>query len=147
MSDKINITFSMAEFNKAINGLEKESKKILDQVDDEIGAGLEEIALKAKSYAPIDIEGTPISQSISVQKNRPLSYTLWAKNPYSAYYEFGTGNYAKSYVPSLPSEWQKIAKEYYINGKGTIPRTSFFYPSITEGIPKIIKRINTIFKK
>ena len=146
MADRFFIDMSMSQFNKAINAIEKQLNDKIVKVDNEIAAGSEEIMLNAKRKAPIDITGTPIAQGMYVKKNRPLSYSLISKNPYSAYYEFGTGRYAENYVPTLPDDWQKLARSYYVDGSGTIPRHTFFYTSIFEGLPKLINNIKNILK-
>lgn len=47
----------------------------------------------------------------------------------TAYYEFGTGNWAAALVPGLPDDWQQMAKKYFINGKGTLPAQPYLYPA------------------
>lgn len=135
---------SMRDFNKFITQIKKDLGDKLIEIDAEIGASVEEMATKAKTLAPSDIEGFPISQGINVKKNKPLSYTLYSNNPYSAYFEFGTGKYAATYVPNLDEEWQVLARQYFINGKGTIPDRPFLYPSIKSVFPKMVKNINSI---
>ena len=64
----------------------------------------------------------------------------------AAYLEFGTGSSAAVYVPSLPVEWQQIARTYYINGKGTILAQPFLLPSYFEKAPNLNKKIRAILK-
>ena len=135
---------SMRDFNKFMTDLKKTIDKKLDAVDAELGASVEEMATKAKTLATTDIQGISIAQGISVQKNAKLSYTLSSSNPYSAYFEFGTGKYAATYVPNLDEEWQVLARKYFIDGKGTIPDRAFLYPSVKAVFPKMVKRINNI---
>lgn len=47
----------------------------------------------------------------------------------AAYIEFGCGLSAAAYVPTLPENWQKIARSFYINGEGRIQATPYFYPA------------------
>lgn len=47
----------------------------------------------------------------------------------TAWYEFGTGNYAAALVPGMPEDWQRMAKKYFINGKGTLPAQPYLYPA------------------
>lgn len=135
---------SLRDFNKVINQIKKDLGDKLVEIDAEIGAGVEEMATKAKTLAPLDVEKFSISQGINVTKNAPLSYTLNSNNPYSAYFEFGTGKYAAAYVPNLDEEWQVLARKYFINGKGTIPERAFMYPSVKAVFPKMVKNINNI---
>jgi hypothetical protein len=135
---------SISSFNKFITNLKQTINEKLDEVDAEIGASVEEMATKAKGLATTDVQGVSIAQGIKVQKNEKLSYTLKSTNPYSAYFEFGTGKYAATYVPNLDEEWQVLAREYFKNGKGTIPDRPFLYPSVKAVFPKMVKRINNI---
>jgi len=135
---------SMSSFNKFITDFKKTLDNKIEKIDAEIGASVEEMATQAKTLATTDIEGVGISQGISTKKNDTLSYSLISNNPYSAYFEFGTGKYAATYVPNLDEEWQVLAREYFINGKGTIPDRPFLYPSVKSVFPKMVKRINNI---
>lgn len=47
----------------------------------------------------------------------------------AVYLEFGTGASAAGYVPTLPKEFQEIARTYFINGKGTLIKKPFLLPA------------------
>lgn len=135
---------SLNDFNKFINQIKKGLGDKLEKVDAELGASVEEMATKAKTLAPSDVEGFSISQGINVKKIQPLAYSLNSNNQYSAYFEFGTGKYAATYVPNLDEEWQVLARKYFINGKGTIPDRPFLYPSVKSVFPRMVKNINRV---
>lgn len=59
----------------------------------------------------------------------------------AAYIEFGTGISAAYYVPMLEPEFQKIAKSFYINGKGTIMAHPFLIPAYMKYREIFIKEI------
>lgn len=135
---------SLSDFNKFINQIKKDLGDKLVEIDAEMGASVEEMATKAKTLAPVDVDDFPISQGINVKKDKELNYTLSSDNQYSAYFEFGTGKYAATYVPNLDEEWQVLARKYFVNGKGTIPDSPFMYPSVKSVFPKMVKNINKI---
>lgn len=135
---------SLNDFNKFINQIKRGLGDKLEKVDAELGANVEEMATKAKSLAPSDVEGFSIGQQIGVKKVQTLSYILYSNNPYSAYFEFGTGKYAATYVRNLDEEWQVLARKYFINGKGTIPDRPFLYPSVKSVFPRMVKNINRV---
>lgn len=135
---------NITEFNSFINKIKNDLGDKVKEVDAEIGASCEEIATGAKRRASLDVVGNPIAQRIYVSKMGDLSYTINSDNPYSAYFEFGTGKYAAAYLPLIDDEWRELARKYYINGKGTIPERSFMYPSFKEVFPKMINRIKNI---
>jgi hypothetical protein len=135
---------NISQFNSFIDKIKDDLKEKVVEVDAEIGASCEEIATGAKRRATLDVVGNPIAQRIYVNKAADLSYTINSDNPYSAYFEFGTGKYAAAYLPLIDDEWRELARKYYINGKGTIPERKFMYPSFKEVFPKMINRIKNI---
>jgi len=128
--------------NKAISDIKKAAEAALEKADEALEQGIKDIVAQSKSYAPDDIKGNPIANGISYSKNGLLDYTYVSQNPYSAYFEFGTGRYAREYLPKLENEWQELASKYIVNRKGTIPEISFIYPSIKKELPNIIDNIN-----
>jgi len=63
---------------------------------------------------------------------------------FAAYVEFGTGDSAAQYVPTLPSEWQQVARRYYINGKGRLIKKPFLLPAFFEYSAKLPEAIRKI---
>ena len=127
------------------------------EVDREMAASTEQMATTAKSLFP---GGNPaikgetqkyaeIRASIRAEKNRPFTYSLVAGkggDDMPAYIEFGTGRYFPKY-PGKEKEWQKLAKEYYKNGKGWMYPSPYFYPSVTGGLVSLVNNIKQIFKR
>jgi len=60
---------------------------------------------------------------------------------YAAYIEFGTGIFAASYVPTLPPEWQKLAMQHFVSGKGRGRQHPFLFPAIEINIEKLKERL------
>ena len=127
------------------------------EVDREMGASTEQMATTAKSIFPggnPSIEGqtqryADIRSKIKAEKNRPFAYTLVAGDSgdnMPAYIEFGTGRYFPQY-PGKEKEWQALAKEYYVNGRGWMKPSPYFYPSVTSGIVSLVNNIKQIFKR
>ena len=127
--------------SSVISKLNRDSKRLLEQVDNEILSGLEEVVTKAKAEAPNDFRGESIGSTISVQRNGEFQYTIEASNPYSAYYEFGTGPSAKEYLPKIEQEWVLIASDYIKNRKGTIKESAYLYPSYNSVMPRVFDKI------
>ena len=65
----------------------------------------------------------------------------------AAYIEFGTGLSAAQYVPTLPPYWQKIAREFYINGKGTIKAAPYLYPAYFKHSKDFAEKIKQAVKR
>jgi hypothetical protein len=127
------------------------------EVDREMAASTEQMATTAKSLFPngnSKIKGetqiySQIRATIRAEKNRPFAYSLVAGksgDDMPAYIEFGTGRYFPKY-PGKEKEWQKLAKEYYKNGKGWMYPSPYFYPSVTGGLISLVNNIKQIFKR
>ena len=127
------------------------------EVDREMAASTEQMATTAKSLFPngnSKIKGetqiySQIRSTIRAEKNRPFAYSLVAGksgDDMPAYIEFGTGRYFPKY-PGKEKEWQKLAKEYYKNGKGWMYPSPYFYPSVTGGVISLVNNIKQIFKR
>lgn len=86
---------------------------------------------------------TPISQAITYKlSNGRLTGTLQVSDtagPFAIWIEFGTGQSASSYVPTLPPEMQAVARKYYINGKGTIINSPYVYPAFMKYKEQFVK--------
>jgi HK97 gp10 family phage protein len=134
-------------FDKLKADLNKYSEDLVKQIDAEIYASVEEMATKAKQKAPATPSGR-LRASIKAEKdpNSKLAYDLVAKVRYAAYVEFGTGPFAKEYVPSLDSEWQEYAATFKTSKPGHTPAQPFFYPSVREVFPQMVKRIEDLIK-
>ena len=122
--------------SSVISKLNKDANKLLQQVDDEILKGLQEVVVKAKAEAPAFI-----APSINVEKKGELQYSLNAENRVSAYFEFGTGPYAEKYIPGIEQEWQLIASDYIVNKQGTTPENPYMYPSYQSVMPRVFEKI------
>ena len=137
--------------------LKDKYNSLSQEVDREMAASTEQMATTAKSLFPggnAAIKGetqiyAEIRASIRTEKNRQFSYSLVAGksgDDMPAYIEFGTGRYFPKY-PGKEKEWQKLAKEYYKNGKGWMYPSPYFYPSVTGGIVSLVNNIKQIFKR
>lgn len=57
------------------------------------------------------------------------------------YIEFGTGQDAAGYVPTLPKEFQEFARKFYVNGKGTLLKQPFLLPAYFKHAPGVVEEI------
>ena len=140
----MSFSFSLLGTDALEKRLKDYSKKIQNRVEEEIEATAQDIRAKAVRRVPVNL--STLKQGITI---RPVSKGVWevASNAnYSAYVEFGTGVYAASYVPTLPKEIQEYARQFYVNGKGTIPARPFLFNSFLEERVQLVKRIKEIIK-
>lgn len=108
-------------------------EKVKSQIDNEMGASVEMMATMAKSI--YSSPNTEIRATIRADKLAPFRYELVAgrgADPMAAYIEFGTGRFFPQY-PGKEKEWQALASQYYVNGRGFMRPAPYFYPSVKSG--------------
>ena len=151
------LSLKITGLNETFNALGSKVDAIKKEVDNEMAASVELMATTSKQLFPsgrASVKGetqkyAEIRASIRADKKMPFNYELIAGNgndPMPAYIEFGTGRYFPKY-PGKEKEWQKLAKEYYINGKGWMMPSPYFYPSVTSGMAGLVNHIKQIFKR
>ncbi len=151
------LSLKITGINETFNALGSKVDAIKKEVDNEMAASVELMATNAKQLFPsgrASVEGqtqmyADIRSSIKADKKMPFVYELIAgkgKDPMAAYIEFGTGRYFPQY-PGKEKEWQALAKEYYVNGRGWMTPSPYFYPSVTSGIVSLVNHIKQIFKR
>lgn len=147
--------------NLTLNALKKYSKEVQEDVKDAVEETTLAIQRKAIDRAPAAgdaLKTTFGSQKNSTGINQYISSKFTNNNftgevfvdsgatNLAAYIEFGTGRSAAGYVPTLPTEWQEVARKFYINGKGTLIKKPFLLPSYFDEAPKLEKKIRKILK-
>ena len=141
------LNINVQGLTKTISQLKAASDGRLKEVDMEMAAGTEMMATVAKGIFSAD--NPEIRASIRSTKVRPFVYELaagYGDDPMAAYIEFGTGKYFPQY-PGKEKEWQALAKEYYVNGRGWMTPSPYFYPSVTSGIVSLVNNIKQLFKR
>ena len=82
------------------------------------------IEREAKTNAPFGQTGK-LGQGINATPESKSKWKISAKESYSAYVEFGTGARVE-----VPSGWEKLAWEFYVNGKGYLPAQPYLIPAV-----------------
>lgn len=141
---------SFAEFSRKLGQL---GEKVESDIADLIGLTASDIVLEATRNAPgpgdpiktehgtetqedirRDRAWVPISQAIGFEHApgglSAIIYVEKAAGEIAVYVEVGTGQSARSYLATLPPEWQAAARRFYINGKGSIINQPYMYPAI-----------------
>lgn len=62
---------------------------------------------------------------------------LAAHSSYAAYLEFGTGQFAASYVSTLPTDLQEYAMTFFVNGKGHLPARPHIIPGFNRAVKEL----------
>lgn len=125
--------------NKALlKGISKISKKVKENVSDEIEASIYKIHADASMSVPVDTG--VLKNSITPQYDAfNLRGIVEVNAKYSPYVEFGTGG--KVNIPKGLEEYARIFK-----GKGikqvNLPPRPFLFPAAFRELPKLLQRIN-----
>lgn len=146
-----------------VTALKRYSKELQEDVKDAVEETTLLIQREAIMKAPA--AGDQLKTTYGFQKNSTgINQLIFASFPVSSkgftgevsisdtagnlpvFVELGTGLSAAQYVPTLPKEWQEVARRYYVNGKGTLIKQPFLLPSFFEQAPKLIDKIRTILK-
>jgi len=145
--------FNISVDNNKLRNLIKELKNRVDEkavmIDAEILGSVTDMQFTAKQLAPasndtVNSTGGVLLGAIEPLKNGFMDYSLVCQKDYAPYMEFGTGNYAASYVKSLEPEWEALAATFFVSGKGRIPARPFMVPAIRKHTPEIIQKIKDI---
>ena len=135
--------------------LNKNVDKIRTEIDNEMEASLQQMVTTSKALFPnapvpkLNAEYGRIRGSIKSKKLKPFAYELSAgtkKDPMAAYIEFGTGRYFPQY-PGKEKEWQDLAREFFVNGKGFMRPSPYIYPSVKSGLVSLLSNIKQIFAR
>jgi len=122
--------------------------KALGDVGQELATEIEgtatDVEIDAIRAAPVSI-GQKISKKAS---NGGLVQQIEVNaGKIGAYIEFGTGSSAAQLVPTLPDEWQAIARQFFINGQGTLKSAPYLYPAWVRHTTGFEQRLKKIMEK
>ena len=148
-----------------ISGLPQLKKKLADyskKVQEEVKNQVQDSGTQIESDA---IANSPRQLLIKGQKSQPETLDfhqridntvlnggfgaeigVQSENNLAIYVEFGTGEDAASYVPTLPKEIQDYARLFYVNGKGRILHQPFLIPAFRKESPIFISELKKILK-
>jgi hypothetical protein len=125
--------------------IKSDFSKISNEIDMELGDGVQKIVSEAKTKVPANF--SRLATSLYFTKLGKFNYRFGSNVNYAAYVEFGTGKFAAEYVPSIDPEWQKYAKTFQTSRPGKLPSSPYLYPSYIIGFKNILNNINIILKK
>ena len=125
--------------------IKKYGDDAIEAIENTLLENAKQIALKARSRAPSDTG--QLKRSIRYGKVRdqgPMTVRVYTSTRYAPYQEFGTGSGARAYVPTLPTEVQRLAQRY--RGRGgqnpNITPKKFIWNAVIDQQPLVVKSIN-----
>lgn len=108
-----------------------------DMLETTHGLQKNETGINQFIYASFDVRNKGMTGQVGIDGNASVM---------AAYIEFGTGVSAAGYVPTLPPEWQMIAKRYYVNGRGTLIKKPFLLPAFFNNQFKFLYDMQKVLK-
>lgn len=145
-----------------LNWLKKQSQAIQNEVRDAVEDATDDIYQQAVINAPgagdrikTTYGSQQIQDNIRGMLNKEFTnggftggvYASSQASKFLVYTEFGSGQSAAQYVPTLPKEFQEFARRYYINGKGTIIAQPFLLPAYFKYRSEFVKNLKKIVEK
>lgn len=148
----MNITVGGIEaFNATLNRFDKE---MLDLANKEVlTAALRTVGLAKQRLQPLPDDSPEETADIAAvrasinHEHDPenVTATVFAgntgKDPIAAYLEFGTGEYAAKYVKTIPFEYEALAWQFFVNGKGTMKEHPFLIPTYLQEGKRFVERL------
>lgn len=110
---------------QAVAKVKAYQKQVIQATKDELNLTAGDIASQARANCAVP----SIASELRVFKWGNIGAEISTSTPYSAYLEFGTGDYAKALLSSYPEDWRALARQFYINGLGRTYSDPYLYPA------------------
>ena len=167
MASRSGVTANFGNFSRDIRAM---NDRFVHDVGEIVSITVGDIANEARRLAPedgdpIETEHGPESQQ-DIKNGRPwvsirqaigeseapdkLSGEIHVEQragELAAWREFGTGQSARSYLATVPPQWQAAARRFYISGDGTILNRPYLYPAVINGEKYFKKEIKDLLRR
>lgn len=136
-----------AKLKKELNSLPNQVDLIIKSVLQEYGQKIFNDAMSKLPSGASSIKGT---YSIEY-KNNGFVVNIGTENEIAAYIEFGTGDFATSYLSGQTQEVKDDAIKFFVNGEGKMPAKPYLFPAYykykDQIAPEINKRIQALLNR
>ena len=127
-----------SDFTFDLSRLDKKMGDMIKMVDGEIEAFGYDVVRDAKLATPVNLG---VLRNTIFNDYAAGRTTITVAADYAAYVEFGTGEFAASYVSSLPKELQEYAITFFKTGKGRLPARPFLFPAYFKNLGLLKARL------
>lgn len=134
-----NFSFEVKGLNRLIKRFDNAPDYLVKELGAELSYSADEVAANAADAAPKD-DGY-LWKEIHSKKIGPITYEIISPVEYSAYVEFGTGEFVE-----IPKGLEAYARQFYVNGKGRLHARPFLFPAFQAENIQLIKKIKNILK-
>ena len=142
MAGKVTISMDTSALMKALQDLPKAK---MEEVDAECEAAAREVERLARQRVPTDMG--QLANSITVFPTVPHTYEIVVQKFYAPFVEFGTGQNAAQYLSTQSPELNAYARQYYVNGQGTMRPRPFLFPAFYSVTHKLAQRLAKILNR
>lgn len=99
----------------------------------------------AKTAADIAAVRQSINSAFDAAKLESMVYAGNVSGDHkAAYLEFGTGKYAAKYVGKLTPDWQALAMQFYVNGKGKLRQHPYLLPAYKQESKRLADKLTKL---
>lgn len=137
-------SFEVKGLNRLIKRFDNAPEVLKKEMAAELYFSAKEIEGNAAAAAPTD--DSFLRKGIDSEKEGELSWIVKSNAEYSAYVEFGTGDYVEITQGSNLKGLANYAMSFYVNGKGKLPARPFLFPAFQAESLQLIKKIKNILK-
>lgn len=133
----------VASVTKALSKFGESARKELISILQDNATAIE---LNAIRKAPATLGGKPINIKQRINKKSERGGLTWligveGADPLPVYVEFGTGASAREILAPYTDDIKALAREYYINGLGTLKGKPYLIPSWYAQEPILLKEL------
>lgn len=133
---------------KGLDGLQKKLKELPENIKERFKGQVSDSATRIEMEA-IRLAPPMVKQRINklIADNGLEGRVVVEGNEIFIFMEFGTGQYAASYLATQEPEIRAAAMKFYVNGQGTLIHTPYLIPAYLKERPNFIEELTRILKE
>lgn len=136
----------VSKFSTALKRLDRKLKAEANKAV--AGAALRTVGVAKMRITQVDLGALRNSINHTHDANT-ISAAVFAgnipgKKNYAAYVEFGTGEHAAAYVPTLDPEFQKLARTFFVNGRGKTKTSPYLIPAYLQEGKRLTDKLKNL---
>lgn len=98
------------------------------------------------SEAMAKLKSPKVRSSFSVKVDG-LRAEIWSNDVLAAYIEFGTGQFAATYLSGHPQEMVEEALKFYVSGGGKLPANPYLFPTFYKYRDEMVREMDAAVQR